>query len=250
MIPRDLPMIAERFWTQSGCALDFPRPIEDAIPLALPATIVRLPAVNAGHVARCLFRYGIPARLPDDDRELMGCLVAHRGSGIIFLDERDALAEQRLTLAHEAAHLIVDYLRPRRDVIAAMGPCIADVLDGARPPTLAERASSLLAHVRTGPHVHVLARDGNEEDDAKVAAAESRADELAIELLAPQEHVIPYLQRAAAYGSNGCNTITIEMSAHFGVPAHVFARPLRDAARPRPRSFLDGVLADLRGGPR
>jgi hypothetical protein len=60
------------------------------------------------------------------------------------------------------------------------------VLDGKRAPTASERANAVLSHVRIGPHVHLIPRDGNDESDCEIAAAEDRADRLGLELVAPR----------------------------------------------------------------
>lgn len=246
MREREVDEAARLFWFESRYRSDvFPRPIEQAVCLALPVTVVRLEAVNGDLVGRWLSLYGIPARVPES-RQLMGCLVAYRGKGVIFVHGGDSAVEQRLTIAHEAAHFLLDYLLPRRQVVAAMGPGAEAVLDGDRLATIQERTTAILAHVRLGSHVHLLPRPGQEEGLGVVGQAESRADELATELLAPVDQREVYLRRAVGMSAEGCAALAEEMGEAFGVPAYVFARGIRAAAMVRPRSFLDEAIAAMR----
>ena len=162
-----------------------------------PLALVKLPQLNAQMIGQWLERRHIitPLRLRQgarsrDQRDLHGGLVAYRGYGIIFVCGADDPAEQRLTVAHEVAHFLVDYVHPRQQVIQALGEHIAEVLDGLRKATPAERAAAILSHLRLGAHAHLLPRHGKDEDAQwVVAAAEDRAERLARELVAPQERV-------------------------------------------------------------
>src|SRR5205823_2686644 len=66
--------LAREFWADSGLADVFPRPIERAASMRLPLTVVKIPAVAVDPVRRWLGRVGLAADLPDDRRDLMGCL--------------------------------------------------------------------------------------------------------------------------------------------------------------------------------
>ena len=174
-----IPALARDFWAGTDLADTFPRPIEQAVALRLRLTIVKVSAVNVDIIRRWLRDRGRTTPLPDDPRDLMGCLVAQHGQGIAFVAGADPADEQRLTIAHEAAHFIADYLRPRQHVIEKLGPEIIPVLDGERPATVFERAAAILGHVRLGPHVHLLPRGGEEvESNSLIEAAEARADAL------------------------------------------------------------------------
>ena len=148
--------ISREFWQGTGLAERFPREIETAVALKLPLTLVKLPQITTPAVRAWLDTRKLRATLPEESRELMGCLVAYRGFGVAFISGADAPEEQRLTVAHETAHFLQDYLLPRREILAAVGEPIADVLDGHRAPSWAERANAVLAHVRLGVHVHLL----------------------------------------------------------------------------------------------
>jgi Zn-dependent peptidase ImmA (M78 family) len=117
--------------------------------------------------------------------------VARYGQGIIFLDGSDPGDEQRFSLAHELAHFLRDYLRPRCLASQRLGESVLEVLDGDRPPRHEERVHALLAGIQLGFHVHLMERspDGNIVSDA-IEDVERDADRLALELLAPSAEVL------------------------------------------------------------
>lgn len=104
---------AAAFWRRVGDPPSFPRDLEAAILWGLPLAIVKLPRLRPGAVDDWFRRRGRAHGVGGADRALRACLVAFRGRGVIFLDAADAAAEFRFSLAHEAAHFIVDYLVPR-----------------------------------------------------------------------------------------------------------------------------------------
>src|SRR6266705_3738521 len=122
--------IAREFWAGAGLPDKFPRDIEKAVALSLPFALVKLPRVTVPAIRRWLQARRLRAQVPNDRRELMGCLVAYRGLGIAFVCGADSDEEQRLTVAHETSHFLRDYLLPRQQIIRALGDDISDVLDG------------------------------------------------------------------------------------------------------------------------
>jgi len=198
---------AETFWEIVGEAPPFPRNVHDLIPLAFPLGVVTLPALALDRVAEWLARRGRPDLLPSECRRLRGCLVVHAGAGFVFVDGADAPDERRFTLAHEIAHYFLDYLQPRQRAVARLGPGIVAVLDGRRPPTIAERLDAALKHCPVGVYVHLLDRG-----DAHVTAAEERADRLACELLAPRAVLLPLLR-----GADLATTVGV-LRERFGLP--------------------------------
>ena len=124
------------------------------------------------------------------ERPLRACLAARDGAGFILLDAADAPAERVFSLAHELAHFLWHYLRPRQWAGQCLGSGAAEVFDGRREPTSAERLRALLGHVPLGPHVHWMERGSRRQIlDERVAVAEEEADRLAYELLAPADAV-------------------------------------------------------------
>jgi hypothetical protein len=124
------------------------------------------------------------------DRQLRGCLVAHRGRGIIFLEEAESVAERRFTLAHELAHFIGHYLALREAATARLGSSIVPALDGDRLPTAAERLSGVLAKCPIGIFQDVLSRDGVEPTTVVADRMENEADAAAFLALAPPQDVV------------------------------------------------------------
>src|SRR5262245_40052998 len=99
MIMPNLEALARNFWTDTGLPTTFPREIEQAIALTLPLVLVKLPRLNVPEVRRWLQQRHITARLPEDARDLCGCLVAYGGRGVTFVCGADTPDEQRLTIA-------------------------------------------------------------------------------------------------------------------------------------------------------
>src|SRR5213594_1213519 len=116
IVNRSHELIAQRFWSDTGLADSFPRDIEKAVALKLPLAIVKLPRVTVPVVRRWLQLRRVRAVVPDDRRDLMGCLVAYRGFGVAFISGADSGDEQRLTVAHETAHFLHDYMLPREQL--------------------------------------------------------------------------------------------------------------------------------------
>jgi hypothetical protein len=176
----------------------------------------------------------------------MGCLYADGGHGFIFVCGADEPEEQRLTLAHDIAHFLVDYWWPRLLVIQAMGSSIIEVLDGHRAARLDERASAVLARVRLGPHWHLLPRRGTDPDcDPHIACVEDRADDLGRELVAPRSRVMQLLRTLPRGRRFEVETACRALGTFFGVPPYVFHPDVTAMHREHTPSFLDDVLRVL-----
>jgi hypothetical protein len=178
--------LADRFWTAARECPPFPRDLTAAAMNALPLRIVSLPRLRLGVVRHWLDRLHIPCTVSEPDRPLRACLFARRGCGFVFLDAADPPDEQRFSLAHEIAHFLRDYDAPRRAVVEKLGSAVIEVCDGVRPATPNERLHALLRHTPLVAHMHLLHRDdaGRPWSPAE-QAAETAADRLAFELLAP-----------------------------------------------------------------
>jgi hypothetical protein len=225
---------AQAFWRLVGELPPFPRNLDAILPLALPLAVVLLPALGLDRIEEWLARRGSTYYFPCEDRRLRGCLIAYAGHGILFVDGADHADERRFTLAHEAAHFLIDYLRPREAAIARLGAGIVAVLDGHRPPTRAERIDAVLAGCTIGVHIHLLGRDGDHATTN--AVAEERADQLACELLAPEAEVVRRL-------GTMCDESALESALRdgFGLPAPkaaAYAGRLFRGWRPAP-SFVE-----------
>jgi hypothetical protein len=188
--------LAQSFWQEAGGEEPFPRDLRRPIALALPLAVVSLPALCVACVEAWLQEQGALCRLEVPDRPLRACLVARYGHGMVFVDGTDAEEEQRFSLAHELAHFLRDYLQPRRLALARLGREVLEVLDGDRPARPEERVHALLARVPIGTYVHLMERSADGAIASRaVEAAESEADLLAFELLAPAEVVLRQAER-------------------------------------------------------
>jgi hypothetical protein len=239
--------LAREFWAGTGLDETFPRKIEQAIAFKLPLALVGLSPLSVAAIGHWLQRRAIATRLPDDRRDLCGCLVAFGGRGFIFIRDADSPEEQRLTLAHETAHFLIDYLWPRQQVLHELGEGVAAVLDGLRPATPAERAAAILSRLRLGPHIHVLPRRGRDEDsDMAVAHAEDRADRLALELVAPQERMQAVLDALLNRQPLTVEAARATLTTCFGLPSYAFDHIIQRLFRRRPTSFVADIVAELR----
>lgn len=185
-----LTQTVDEFWARAGGLESFPRNLEHPIIWALPLAVLKLPHLWVSDVEAWLQRRGVAFRLDAADRPLRGCLMAYGGRGCVLLDGTDPEDERRFSLAHEAAHFILDYLQPREWAVARLGAAILEVFDGLRAPTVDERVDAVLGHASIGVHSHLMERQPDGVlGCGRIVAAESRADRLALELLAPLAEV-------------------------------------------------------------
>ena len=239
--------LAAEFWAGTGLYDTFPRKIEQAIAFKLPLALVGLSPLTMAAIGHWLQQRVIAIQLPNDSRDLCGCLVAFSGRGFIFFCDTDLPEEQRLTMAHETAHFLGDYLWPRQQVIQALGEGIAEVLDGRRPATPTERAAAILLRLSLGPHIHVLPRRGRDKDsDVAVAHAEDRADRLALELVAPQALICAVLDALSARQALTAEAARATLATHFGLPAYAFRDTIQRMFRRPPTSFIADIAEGLR----
>jgi hypothetical protein len=229
---------AASFWTRLGGPLPYPRDLEPALSLGFPVWCMRLPNLSTGAVERWLGSRLMPFHFACRDRELHGCIVAMRGRAIIFLSADDPSAIRRFTVAHEAAHFLLDYDEPRRQAIAALGPGIEAVLDGDRPPSPAEAIDARLGRVALGVYVDMMARgEAGAIELGAVLRSEQRADRLALELLAPAAGVLrrTAFLTSSPHGERLPGTVRILVES-YGLPhgvAEVYAGSLLGPATRR-----------------
>ena len=213
--------LARTFWEQAEAAETFPAAIT-RMPIlrALPITIVHLPDLHLSGVRAWLRDIGLVCPINEADRLLRACLVARFGDGVIFLDRDDEDDERRFSLAHELAHFLRHYDQPRQRAVTHFGKQILEVLDGTRLPTAEERLHALLRNVRVSMHLHLLARDEDRRvASPTVAAAETDADWLGCELLAPSDLVLTQTRRRTTGDSR--REAERLLQATFGLPRSV-----------------------------
>ena len=215
-----LVRVAEGFW-QSARHIEgrFPRDIESAVAWSVPLFVVRLPHVSVRDVQNYLRQRQLPVEIGTEDR-LHGCVVAIHGKGLIVVDGSDGANEVRFTLAHEVAHFLLDYQIPRQRAVARLGTNIEEVLDGHRPATRAERIDGILAHAPIELYAHFMHRDDGDIRTNKILNAESHADLLAFELLAPETKVWRSLPKPFAKRTYQECTATVRrlLARRFGLP--------------------------------
>jgi hypothetical protein len=220
--------LAEAFWAEAGAAEPFPRSLRKAAEWAFPLTVVGLRGLRLHAALDWLRRSQVACGAAEPDRPLRACLVARGGGGTVFVDEGDPPEEQRFSLAHELAHFLRDYWRPRRRAVERLGPAVLEVLDGLRPPRPGERLGGLLRNVRVGAFTHFLSRDRDGRRTPEVERAERDADRLAWELLAPADAVrADGVPRAE---------LTRRLVGEFGLPQEQAERYAADLLPPPPRT--------------
>jgi hypothetical protein len=208
--------------------------LEASILWALPLAVVKIPRLRVQVVRDWLEQGGFAPIIPVAERELRACVVASRGRGVVFLDGSDPLDEQRLSLAHELAHFLLDYLLPRDRAIKTFGDSIVPVLDGDRPATPAERLSAVLRGVHIGGYARLWHRGPRGlAEDADVIAREDAADALALEILAPRRDVMSRV-RTRDHNPNS-DALARILQVEFGLPmptARAYAGVLSISERP------------------
>jgi len=133
----------------------------------------------------------LPKRVRGQQRPIFGCLVAARDRGYIFVDSNASEQERRFTVAHETGHFLFDYKKPRQAAVQALGGSIIPVLDGQRKPTETERIHAILSSTKLNVFVDLLLRGPNNQIISnETTKAEVRADQVALELLAPYRDVL------------------------------------------------------------
>ena len=193
---------AQEFWILAGGTTDYPCDMETAITFTLPIKIEGVKQLRVSDINTWAERIKNPVYVSGRDRRLHGCLLAHKDKGVIFYDTDDPLDEQRVTLAHELAHFLVDYQAPRKRAINIFGPAILPVLDSERPPTHVERLHAAMSTVHLGCMSHVMERPDEGLPSNMVLDIEDRADRLAFELLAPASLLQEQMRISTVRGFN------------------------------------------------
>jgi len=210
--------VIEAFWASCGEPETFPRNLERSVALALPLSVVKLPRLTISLVKDWLEHRGAGMKFACTDRHLRGCLVAYRGQGIIFADGADCEAELRFTIAHEVAHFLVDYLRPRSAALSAFGDSMREVVDGLREPMPCERLHALFAAKTVRLHVNLMERSKDGDTNFEIRNIEDRADRVGLALLAPPAVVVSGLGPLAPSFLERHRSIATELSSRFGLP--------------------------------
>ncbi len=236
MRPRfDPRRVAERIWREVGYRPPYPRDLIRPMMETFDVAVILIPTLSVDAVNRWLTGHGRQPLCNHKDRALRACLLARRGFGLIFVDGGMDQSERRYAVAHELAHFFVHYLEQRRHAVARFGKQILPVLDGERPPSVAERLSEVIQHTPLGPFDDFLVRDDAGKPSVAVVHIENEADLVAMELLAPCGEVV----RLMRSGADRMDTLQKE----FGLPAWAAAEWRRFIDDLAPRS--DPVVLGL-----
>ncbi|MFP2958576.1 ImmA/IrrE family metallo-endopeptidase [Myxococcus sp. 1LA] len=191
----------------------YPRDLAAAAPYQLSVEMVPIHKLTTAHVSAWTSMRNIKHPIADTEREIYGCMVASKGSALLFHDTGDSEDEQRFTVAHEVAHFVLDHVIPRARALRYFGDRILPVLDGKRDASLEEKLSSVFGQVPLGVQVRLMDRNPSGHlASGVIAEAERRADRLALELLAPAVLVRRILRSSS--GEDG----VLRVARQFGLP--------------------------------
>lgn len=207
-MPAWAEQLADAFWHRAGGPPDPPRDLEPVIPRTADVFVASLANLTLTSAQAWIHRRGIAIPLAGSDRAVKGLVVAFRGRGVIFVEEALPPDERRVILAHEFAHYLLEYVRPRERVLRRIGPQVLPVLDGEASEPPAEWAA-LLAGVPLGVHTHFLSREFDPGD--RVGRSERAANELALELLAPR--------RLLAMSEASIDDVARKLVDRYGLPS-------------------------------
>jgi len=236
-LPRWLQRAVEVFWSGVDPPSGFPRDLELAVLCSLPVALVEIEGLGVATISSWLAERHLPTLPSQPDRGLCGCLLAYAGVALIFVDRADTAVERRVNLAHEAGHLLLDYLLPRQEIMRRR-PELLEVVDGDRAPTHAEQLEALIAHLPIGVHTHLMERSAPGHLQPDQVEVEERAQLVAWELLAPQAVV---LARVEQEGATTAPALQALLEEEFGLSqdtASAYGRYLRRLRPPPGQSFL------------
>lgn len=220
----NIETIAKEFWEKAGGPTRYPCDIQRAVSLAKNVYVVSIPLLHMDLIYQWLNERSFHFQLPRFEKSLHGFLLTNKGEGFVFLNGTDSEEERRFTLAHEISHFILDYEQPRQQAVKKFGASILEVLDGVRPLTVEERIQGLISIQGLTLFTHLL------DDEAmsgigrlQVWEAESRADQLALELLAPERQVRRQINRLKEQSrlKDYKGAISGILSDYYGLPITV-----------------------------
>ena len=218
-------------WRRLDEPIAFPREPARLARYGFRARLVESPSLHLQTVVDWLQHRQLPAPAAEPNRALRGCLVHFNATAYLFYDSRDDASEQRYTIAHELAHLWLEILERRERVRRRLGAAALDVLDGRRAATGPEQFHALLSGVTLQVQHHLLKRDeGLGVRDGGIMLAEERADQLALELLAPADEALRRLPPRAAWNDWVPETAR-RLEIVFGLPHTVAAAYARRLGR-------------------
>ncbi len=231
---------ANWFWKRAGGRCGCPANIRYAVMCALEVYVEEVSGLTTSTASRISAgAYGIRDAMGSVERELHGCIVVNQRGAVILVEENDDEAQKRFTIAHEAAHYILEVKRHHDRAADRMGHEFASVLYGLRKATPTERIDAWLRDTRADALLHFMDRTpAGAHGCARTMEAECRADDLAIEVLAPRSE----LSRALlTFGRMGFSEL---LRAAARVAEERFGLPETIAS-----SYASRIVWQMRGGP-
>jgi hypothetical protein len=245
--------VAAAFWEMVGCKPQYPFDPEEVLLWSQPDDFhlicEGMPQLDVDMVHMRAQQLSIEYQFAGSNRRLRGCLLADRGSGCILYDASDPANEQRFTKGHELAHFLVDYYFPRTRALQLLGESIRSVLDGLRPPTLAERTHAAMMNIHLGVLSRLMERPDEGLPGATVLRVEDRADRIALELIAPFSAVIKRLDQFVSQpgGSTQLAWLTAILQNEYALPGAIAAGYARELIRRWGGSaLLDWIISNSR----
>lgn len=206
VVSTHIRQLAAAFWKQAGVQAVYPVTVsllEQVICLSLPLSIHKLDKLSISVINDWLQNTHVTIPKALGEKPLYGLLLVNKGRGFIFLNGSDSLEEQCFTLAHELSHYLLDYDIPRQKAVRQFGKSIIEVLNGNRMPTVEEQLQGLIKDVSLQSYIHWLDRPlSTAWERMKLWNVEAKADQFALELLAPFTDIAENVQEAGIYRYN------------------------------------------------
>lgn len=171
-------------------------------------------------------------------RHMHGCMAPAVGeSGFLFCDGADRPHVRRFTVAHELGHYVLEHLLPRQRAHRALGKPALKIFDGGQQPPAADALYGILGNITLRPSSFMDRDAQGDPERGEIDEAEYRADRVAFELLAPEEHVLPRVK-----GLSRTQAVAV-LETEFGLPdtkARAYAHLLLGSEHPgfRIREYL------------
>lgn len=224
------------FWKRAGGRSGYPADIAYAAMCALYVYVEEVADLTPASAAAHVGPGGLWQSDCVDGRRLHGCVIVGQGGGAILVEKSDDEAEKRFTIAHEVSHYILEVARHHERAADRLGPNFTDTLYGLREATATERIDAWLNNARSDAFAHFMDRaPGEGYGCSRTLEAESLADDLAVEILAPRSEL------TAAISSMGFSeSLKVARSVverRFGLPEGVAER------------YVGRVVWQLKGGP-
>lgn len=185
---------ADWFWKRVNDGPVFPVDIGYAAMCALEVYVEEVADLTTGAAVSRSKHFNAQDHENIGERRIHGCLIVGRSGAAILVERNDNEREKRFTIAHEAAHFIVEVRRLQERAACKLGHDLTDVLHGIREASPTERIDAWLHNVRADGFVHFMDRTpSGEYGCVRTKDAERLADDLAVEILAPRSALIESL---------------------------------------------------------